>query len=107
MSFFPRPVRQIFFSYIGFVFYYESDSDCINNKGGKSSPCASDYKGTEPGSEPETHAIQKFILDRAPRWLSFISIHAFGAFWILNREEENFPNKNEFINHVNMTSIMV
>jgi hypothetical protein len=81
--------------------------DCINNKGGKSSPCASDYKGIEPGSEPETHAIQKFILDRAPRWLSFISIHAFGAFWILNREEENFPNKNEFINHVNMTSIMV
>jgi hypothetical protein len=37
--------------------------------------CTDIYAGSEPASEPETKAVQNFILSKSPNWISFVSLH--------------------------------
>lgn len=41
------------------------------------------YRGPYPESEPEVRAITSFILKRRRHFHSFITLHAFGNFWML------------------------
>ncbi len=51
------------------------------------------FAGEEAGSEPETRAIQDFILSKKSSWLSFVSIHSYGAMW-LHHWESNHSDLN-------------
>lgn len=60
--------------------------------------CEEVYAGEKESSEPESKAIQQFVMSKKSRWLSFISIHSYGALW-LHHWEKNHPSltKNTFV----------
>ena len=70
--------------------------------GSSNDMCTEIYAGKNPASEPEISAVQTFILSLVPNWLSFISIHSYGALW-LHHWEKNHPSmtKSNYINIVN------
>lgn len=53
--------------------------------------CSDIYAGSSPGSEPEIQAIQNFILSKKTSWLSFITLHSYGSYW-LHHWEKNDPS---------------
>ena len=53
----------------------------LNESGSSSDPCAEDYRGEYPFSEPETAAIKRY-LDSHPNVVSGINIHTYGNTWI-------------------------
>lgn len=53
----------------------------MNESGSSSDPCAEDYRGEFPFSEPETAAIKQF-LDDHPNVISGVNIHTYGNAWI-------------------------
>ena len=50
--------------------------------GASSDKCSDTYAGQNGASEPEVRAFMKYILSRSPRWVSHISLHAYGAMWL-------------------------
>ena len=42
--------------------------------------CTDIYAGSESASEPETKAVQNFILSKSPNWISFVTLHR----WLVN-----------------------
>ncbi|CAF0760505.1 unnamed protein product [Adineta ricciae] len=54
-----------------------------DNRGASKFPCEETYRGPYPESEPEVRAITSFILKRRRYFHSFITLHAFGNFWML------------------------
>lgn len=40
------------------------------------------YAGPSAGSEPETQAVQNAILANKGNWESFVTLHAFGGYWM-------------------------
>ncbi len=50
--------------------------------GASANPCSEVFSGPYAGSEPETRALMKYIINKAPRWISYISLHAYGALWL-------------------------
>ena len=65
--------------------------------GSSKSICSEVYAGASANSEFETVAITNFMLSKKPYWLSYISIHAFGAFWLHDWKDSisEDPNYNE------------
>lgn len=57
--------------------------------GSSKSICSEVYAGSSANSEPETVAITNFMLSKKPYWLSYVSLHAFGAFWLHDWEDSN------------------
>ncbi|CAF0953240.1 unnamed protein product [Rotaria sordida] len=54
-----------------------------DNRGASKFPCEETYRGPYPESEPEVRSITSFILKRRPYFHIFITLHAFGNFWML------------------------
>lgn len=59
--------------------------------------CSYIFAGEEPASEPETKAIQDFILKRKGQWLSFITIHSYGGYWLHHWENKQDLKKDHYI----------
>jgi len=53
----------------------------INETGSSGNPCAEDYRGERPFSEPETASIKKYVDDH-PNIISAVNIHTYGNSWI-------------------------
>lgn len=53
----------------------------MNESGSSSNPCAEDYRGATPFSEPETQAIKNFV-DKHENIVSGVNIHSYGNAWI-------------------------
>lgn len=64
--------------------------------------CTEIYAGDRPASEPEIDAVQKFILSLSPNWLSFVSIHSYGALWLHHWEKNDLSmTQSNYIKIVN------
>jgi hypothetical protein len=48
--------------------------------GASNDSCTDIYAGNHSASEPETQAVQNFILSKKNQWISYISLHSFGKF---------------------------
>lgn len=69
--------------------------------GSSNDTCEEIYAGSKPGSEPETRAVQDFILAKQGQWISFVTIHSFGGYWLHHWEMNNSDlNSQEYINLV-------
>ncbi len=71
--------------------------------GSSSDVCEEIYAGEKPASEPEVQAIQDFILSKKGEWLSFVTVHSYGGYW-LHHWERNNPdfNRKQYIHLVNI-----
>ena len=62
----------------------------IKEKGSSSNICHQLYAGSGPFSEAESLSIKNFILSKSStKWISFISIHSYGGFWLYNMDPLN------------------
>jgi hypothetical protein len=58
--------------------------------GSSSNMCHQLYAGSGPFSEAESSSIKNFILSKDSfKWISFVSIHSFGGFWLYNMDPLN------------------
>ena len=59
--------------------------------GSSSNTCNEIYAGQAPFSELESKAIRNFLLSDkyASNWLSFLTLHSFGGFWLYNLDPTN------------------
>lgn len=53
----------------------------LDDKGSSPEPCAEDYRGSFPFSEPETQAVRDFV-EKHPTIVSGVNIHSYGNDWI-------------------------
>ena len=63
--------------------------------GSSNDNCSYIYAGEKVSSEPETKAVQDFILGKKGQWLSFITIHSYGGYWLHHWENNNAKLKKE------------
>lgn len=73
---------------------FETGSSCIGTdvnrnfeykwmvSGSSNYPCSDIYAGPSAGSELETQAVQNAILAKQGNWESFMTLHAFGGYWM-------------------------
>lgn len=64
-----------------------------DNKGSSSDPCAEDYRGTKPFSEPETRAIKEVIETLDGLVMSAMNFHAWGNLWVMPFCYQNDPEQ--------------
>ena len=50
--------------------------------GASANPCSEIHAGPHAGSEPEVSAVMKYVMSKSPRWVSYISLHSYGAIWL-------------------------
>ncbi|KRY29539.1 Carboxypeptidase B [Trichinella spiralis] len=53
-----------------------------NQQGGSQDPCQETYSGRSAFSEPETQAIERFILQRADQLGAFLTLHSYSQIWM-------------------------
>ncbi|KRZ13344.1 Carboxypeptidase B [Trichinella zimbabwensis] len=53
-----------------------------NQQGGSQDPCQETYSGRSAFSEPETQAIERFILQRANQLGAFLTLHSYSQIWM-------------------------
>ncbi|KRZ52418.1 Carboxypeptidase B [Trichinella nativa] len=53
-----------------------------NQQGGSQDPCQETYSGRSAFSEPETQAIERFILQRADQLGAFVTLHSYSQIWM-------------------------
>lgn len=53
----------------------------LNEQGSSSNPCAEDFRGERPFSEPETSSIKKYVDDHI-NIISAVNVHTYGNSWI-------------------------
>ncbi|ESN98861.1 hypothetical protein HELRODRAFT_107037 [Helobdella robusta] len=51
--------------------------------GASADPCSETYRGPSVASEPETQALQKHIKSLGSNIIEFISLHAYGNYWLI------------------------
>ena len=68
-------------------------------QGSSSNVCNQLYAGSAAGSEPETEAVKNFILKN--KWLSVVSLHSFGGFWLFT------PLKNDSIKRERFLKLVI
>ncbi|CAF0893378.1 unnamed protein product [Didymodactylos carnosus] len=54
-----------------------------DNRGSSKFSCEETYRGPYPESEPEVRCITSFIMKRKRYFQSFLTMHAFGNYWML------------------------
>jgi hypothetical protein len=64
-----------------------------DNIGSSSDPCAEDYRGTKPFSEPETRAIKEVIETLDGLVMSAMNFHAWGNLWVMPFCYQNNPEQ--------------
>jgi Zinc carboxypeptidase len=66
-----------------------------NEIGSNSNPCAEDYRGAYPFSEPETAAVRDFVeLKKSSLFMAF-NFHSYGNLLIYPFNYDNSPSNNE------------
>ena len=65
-----------------------------------SNKCKPIYAGNVADSELETKAVINFINSKLKNWISYISIHSYGGFWLYWNERSKMK-RSDFIDIVN------
>lgn len=50
--------------------------------GASANPCSEIHAGPYPASEPEVNSVMNYVMNYSPRWVSYISLHTYGAIWL-------------------------
>lgn len=62
--------------------------------------CEEVYAGESPASEPEVRAIQDFIMSKKGKWISYVTLHSYGGYWLHHWENNAGLTRSDYMNLV-------